>query len=490
MLFRSAHLRCVLRDQDVAVVLHGHKHTDYVYYDYVYGLPDPDLQRPHRLLVVSAPFPGPGISAQDAVCRLITVPAQEYASRIEVTTVPAVPAGQSLRVPRGTPLQVWQPALRAPSVSMSETVIEGSTVDEAYERALSLFEARKCRRLHNLVCRVMAASNPVQVPSAYPHIEAVPDDSRDAWFQQRVSWWQKPTFQRIKGDQYFTHGSRIYCYTQKVNQFESAINALIKSPTSSRAVVSLIKPGVDTLTSGEDKDRDPTFPSFCFLQFLMRDCGDSTLSLECIAYFRKQEMRYWWPVNVAEIAKLQWAMRDRTGDAIQVKHHKTVVLGSITTFAAIAEVGSEIPKVSIPAIDCDLEDSPNALWDLAYSLFWTEIESREAHFARWGELLKNLVPPVAPHPDGVPVPVEGVSYLAERCEYFAAHHPGGGTRVASILRELEGVNRAYARKLDRAAVGDDPNNSHREWREQVLSILSRVRDEVSNVFGRTIAELW
>ena len=41
------------------------------------------------------------------------------------------------------------------------------------------------------------------------------------------------------------------------------------------------------------------FPSFAMLAFKLH--GDR---LDATAFFRKQEMRYWWPINVAEIASL------------------------------------------------------------------------------------------------------------------------------------------------------------------------------------------
>src|SRR5262249_23710338 len=122
-------------------------------------------------------------------------------------------------------------------------------------------------------------------------------------FRDLVKWWQFPTAPLSPWDQpAFTHGSRIQRFNGHLNQLEEVIKSLAEDHTTTRGIVVLLSPEADKISQ-----QDVQFPSFCLVQFKISAGGGSGVPpmLECTAYFRKQEMRYWWLVNLAELAGLQ-----------------------------------------------------------------------------------------------------------------------------------------------------------------------------------------
>jgi len=98
----------------------------------------------------------------------------------------------------------------------------------------------------------------------------------------------------------------------------------LKTASNAHAYVSLYRPEVDVLSSG-----DEPFPSLMSLQFLKKDDR-----LDLVATFRKIELSFWWVVNMYEaIRLLEWAAGDGS-EAVRGARYKP---GSITFFAALAE---------------------------------------------------------------------------------------------------------------------------------------------------------
>src|SRR5258708_18635220 len=109
---------------------------------------------------------------------------------------------------------------------------------------------------------------------------------------------------------------------------------------SSRGIVTLIHPVTDVAEGDRRK-----FPAFITLQFVVT--GDEAApKLDMVGLFRKHEMRWWWPVNVAEMQRLQ-------ADAIDRLRPKYPQLGPgrLITLSVIAKTGKTVPQVAIPLID-------------------------------------------------------------------------------------------------------------------------------------------
>ena len=173
---------------------------------------------------------------------------------------------------------------------------------------------------------------------------------------------------------------------------------------------------------------------------------------------------------------------------VEAGRPKQLTAGIITTIAATAHVGTEIPYILVPAIDFDLEESPQKLWDMTYAVCWESMKDRSTQVTTWQNVLRNLIPPMEQESYGVPVPIQGVEYLAEIAGHFASNHEGNVRILEVRWRELEKINRDHAERMA-AAKGKLPNEKHDEWRREVLLKLNEIRNIVSHVFGVALAEL-
>lgn len=353
-------------------------------------------------------------------------------------------------------------------------------MDEVYERSLVVFKDRPSSALvPNVICRVAAAEHPVSLPGMYPQLPDVNTADRQAWFKRIVDWWQKKAFVRLSGDRHFNHGSRIHGYVRDKSQFERIVEAIKQERGTSRAVVTLLNPNAD-----EPQKKISRFPSFCFVQFQVRDLGEKN-ALDVIGYFRKQEMRYWWPVNIAELVRLQSEVFSRVKADVEGGGRKELVCGVITTIAATAQVDTKVPYILVPAIDFDLEESPEKLWDMTYAVCWTGMSDRDEHCATWESVLRSLIPPSQQDPDGVLVGIQGVEFLAEIAEHFARHHGGDVENLGHRLRELYDINWNHANTMANRPISHD---EHDRWRAKAVAKINEIRDIVNRVFDPQIAE--
>ncbi len=475
------HLRHVLRRNDISVVLHGHKHIEYAYYDHIYEFPEAHFDKVFRTLVIAGATVGAQTFAQNQVCRLVEIAGSHLAPTVAVTQVPATSPGIPLQLSQTKVFPVWQRSGSPTLAGSAVNVIEGGTVEEAYDRLMAVFSASpsKDSGVFNLVCRVDRAMHPVRMPAFYPPIPGVDADKRAQWFTERVEWWQKQEFKRLRREHCLNHGNRIYSYDVSVNQLESVIEILKAKPKSSRAVVTLIKPHFGDLKA------EAKFPCFCFVHFAIRE-DRNQLALELIAYFRKQEMRFWWPVNVAELAYLQLQVFESVENRVSDREKKKLVMGPIITITAEARVEDKIPNILVPALDYDLEENPKKLWDMTYALFETRIRTGRKYDEDWQHVLVNLVPPRKIDTEGVLVPVQSLAYLAEIAENFRFHHTGTACDLAERLRCLAAVNRQHHQLMSEKV---PTQQEHDTWRNQVIPTLNQIKDIVNSVFDSHIPAL-
>ena len=469
-----ARLRTALRDNRISVVLHGHKHTDLVYYDHIPDIANTFPDDAHRVLVISAPNVASPGSKPGTICRLISVGPEQSAPTLALTSIPSVEVGSTLSLPASKAYLLWQYFSDTIADTTPIHLIEGSSIDVVYERIQTLFHSfSPSDRLSNVLCRISCVPSEPHLPSTYPEIPDVPTGERLSWFRKIVDWWQKRDFKRLSGDDHFNHGNRIYRYSRDTDQLQSVIDAIIAEPLTSRGVITLIKP------HEADLAQDTKFPSFCFAQFIVRALGDNYV-LDVLAHFRKQEMLYWWPINIAELALLQNKVFRAVKSAVKDMQHRELVQGSITTVSTIAHFGDRVPYILVPAIDLDLEESPQVLWDMIYAVCWDRMESRTVHGRTWERVLTNLVPPKEQDPLGVPVPVRGVEYLAELSENFARNHDGDIKNISMQWRALEKINREHRRKM---GVTEPTEEEHLSWRYDVIVILNKLLAVVKTSFG-------
>lgn len=498
-------LREFLRENEFAVLLHGHKHTPHSYTDYVVSYDAQGARDPHRVRVIAGPSPSAGSFDDQDVCRLLEF--DEATGDINMEYVPAVWAGHHGHLGRVELLSVSRPGAANVARTDGVTAIEGRTAIDVYRALLATIRsAVGDGELENLVCRVVVSPTDEELAELYPGFAvldgntrtsaSLDDEGADAvsaskveQFKELVRWWQEPELVPVGDEPSFTHGSRILRYAGHLDQLANVVEALIEKPTTSRAVLLLLQPTADQINN-------PTreFPSFCFVQFcLRRGAEPESVFLDCIAYFRKQEMRCWWLVNVAELGLLQRRIADEL--ALRAKSDrawmKATTPGAITTIAARAKVGRSAPKVQVPKVDQYFATSRDRLVDMVHAIVWERMPERERHGFEWLRLMLDLIPPAEREADGVAIARSGVEYLATQVR---AHLDEADPKDLESLKRLEAELTALSRENSLYAsnqkLGTVSDQRHREWRAAVEGHVRRITElTYAKITARDVAKV-
>jgi hypothetical protein len=182
-------------------------------------------------------------------------------------------------------------------------------------------------------------------------------------------------------------------------------------------------------------------------------------------------MRYWWPVNFAELASLQKKALERLS-----AEHPGLLPGSIVTIASIAKASKTLPKVAVPLIDRLFIEDPDTLWQLAHSLALRDDDASKSA-ETWRRLLADLIPAAQYDPDGAPVAIKGLKDLICEIHRFKRFHPNPDIEeAAAALSSLLDVNTAYASD---ALTNDPSHQQHQEWRAKCQPLISRITAAVN-----------
>jgi 3',5'-cyclic AMP phosphodiesterase CpdA len=369
-------VRETLRAYGVELVLHGHKHESGIYWD-VAKPPDTTFGAAARqMLVISSPGE---FDVGAPVMRALRLTGGPYARSLRLSTFlgsshqrrRAQIAPDEPRVP------LWLSAMDAESAE--RTVVRGSTAHVAYSRLQGLRQVHDPEQpTRNLVCQIDDPSDAAQLPPDYPSVGSA---RSQAWFEDMVTWWQLERSQLVERNLLgFNHGERIY--KRWGNQVKRAAHLLDLRPDSSRALVQLVAPReTGRYPSDERPMEDGSFPAFVLAELSITK-RDGYRHLDCFGYFRKQELRYWWPVNVAELARLQQAVW------AELPEEKRPKIGRIVTFSAIALWADALPRVAVPEID-RLVDEPDRLWSLAAAIAHPSSADADTA-AEWERILADL----------------------------------------------------------------------------------------------------
>lgn len=411
-------LRDELRDSKISLLLHGHKHKLAAYWDRqeVVGQSQRDL-----LVLSGASIGGEGYDKKNP-CRIVEITpvagghsvtvmsAQEF---ISTKTKPTVKASHILGswVARG-------------DAGENTDMVVAETFDETYARVLSLpiFEAEpRTGVLNNVLVQIVNGKTVEdKVPVHYPQ-NVVEDPAKlNTWFTDIASWWQRE-LSELPQDIYFTHGMRIRRYDGVLDQLEHAVEVLKdRDPANGRAVVTLIDPELDLRKDGRKKLAG-WFPAFSMAQIYYSRRGAGQDYLNIVGLFRKQELKYWWAINVRELRSILDELINRG-----VKGQ----IGSITTIATVAVADSERPRVAVPALDRWYDVDKSRIAYLVSSLVEAcSAPSRplaESSKAMWREVLIDLVPAdVPPHKrlDNIPLTTKGLDLTRVLLEALAEHRP-------------------------------------------------------------------
>ena len=250
------------------------------------------------------------------------------------------------------------------------TVVEGDCVGDVYPRLVAAV-ANQGPEAEHVLCRVADSPQIDQIAALYPglvQVQGSPElaaETRLEQFQNIVQWWQYTSAPRGPLDHpAFTHGDRIRRYEGHLDQIAGVVEALASDATTSRGIVVLLNPPADKIAERVQ------FPSFCLVQFKVQHNEGESPTLDCTAYFRKQEVRYWWLVNLAELAELQGRICDALGQRTKIPQTKGIRPGAITTIAVRAHAGDSAPKVQIPLVDRCYSLERERLFGMVNSLVW------------------------------------------------------------------------------------------------------------------------
>lgn len=448
-----AELRTLLRTAKVDVVLHGHKHSDQVEMTYFRGGED---ELPDRYAVVaSCGTVGGQKTAGTEIAKLIRIKAEQSTlRRVQIESVPALSASASLpsrlRVAYDGP--TWRRNAQTPV-----RVVGGATADDVQQRLLELSEICKGQPIRDVLCVVDDGTTALLPPGSYPWTAG--DDVLPLleWFEQTVAWWQDA--ERAEGKP-FTHGQRLenWGVCTQVNQMERIVSVLRAKPSTSRGIAVLVNPEADDVADGRIE-----FPSFSLLHAWIESDA-----LHLTAFFRKQEMRFWWAVNCAEIARVQQAIL-----AELRPEQQRLTAGAIRTYASAAVFSDRLPKVDVPYIDRLVWQDPSRLWTLAVALVDTRMPQRDAELRALGALMDDWRPEAEQAPeDGAALPIRGLALLAEAVAVLAARfNNDSAAEAATLLRDIHERNLTYAAKRVGSA---NQRKAYAAWRSDQIERLDRL----------------
>jgi len=443
-------VRQFFREQEITVLLHGHKHQHYTYVDYIGDFEDV-YAPPHELRVVAGPAPTLGTFSRKLVARLLTV--DRTAGMLKVEAVPAAAPGRSPWPFKSNLFPIAVPAGATTARTAGVTVVDADTVKALHARVLYLTDEKV--PISNLVARLGNSPDLREIAALYdgfvaPHPEASDSDldlhaeAMVKQFEQLVEWWQNPVAIGAAAERSFTHGNRILRYAGHIDQLEDVAAALENDSATTRSVLVLLQPGADRIA-----DPRLEFPSFCLAQFGIRTgAEDGARYLDCVAYFRKLELRYWWLVNLAELSSLQRKLATRLLDGPRGKEPAFAELeaGSIVTLAVRAEKGAHALRVQVPMVDRYYAVARQRLSALVYALVFEGIPERDRYGEEWVILLKELVPPARRPVGDLWVSVEGLAHLRDEVLILARSHPSDEqlSMLGVALSELVAKNESFA----------------------------------------------
>lgn len=419
-------VRAFLKGSEIAVVVHGHKHEHAAYFDHIYAADGHDM---HRTLVISGATFEVGREADAA--RLISLEGLPHTPELKIEPIPLPRSGAE--TPRATPIvrRLWATRVHASESVVvspgSPVTVEGSDLDEVYERARAI--ANTDARRGTLIIHLDLPEDDggaLPLPTTYPFPDDLQGDERQAWLRELVEWWQLDR-SRLEPRIPYLHGARLRRYGGKIDQIERIIT-LLRAKPSTRAIAVLVDPFRDFTPSGVGEE----FASFCLVEFRRRDADAGRIAVDAIAFYRAQEFERWWPINIAELRFLQREICDELGYRP----------GRITTVAADARTISRSPtQVAMPIVDRWLDRAPERLHLLADALVHKTIggAAQASAVSEWRRSLSELWTATrAYNSDGIPVAIEGLLTLAV---YIEATAPATDEELAQLARNLADLAR-------------------------------------------------
>ena len=414
-LINLGQIREFLKNQEIDIVIHGHKHVQAAYYDHIYEDNNIDC---HRVLVIS----GGGFSSNltNSPISLIELEGLPHTAECKVTPIPIPVQEGKKNIIEHTIPSVY-PLWNYSSNTKGAYTIYGESFDEVYDQAClvteKLVSSDAPRR--ELICTVdfSGKTNDPHIIDESTSLPKLPKNYRindkcqePSWLKEIVDWWQNRNskFQSRVG---YIHGSRLYDYAGVIDQIKRITKVLEGCKEGESRTTKALAVLIDPVRDFNSYANSEQFASFCLVQFSIRyDREKKCKYLDCTAYYRAQEFKIWWPINVAELYKIIHSICKSLTYSVHA--------GKITTIAAdprVADGKGVHTKVLIPRIDQLYDKKPEKISLMASTL----VEgSRNTTFDKqkiielWNECLEDLLLTTMEfNDDGVAIAIEGLKYL-------------------------------------------------------------------------------
>lgn len=408
-------LRVMLAQKGFKVLFHGHKHESRQHFDYI---EEEGKSAPHRMLMVAGSSFSP--EQHGDVMRIVCIQGMPWTPTLQVTPWAAPYSGIEQSPSSSKRVNLWEPVA---SHDHAPIAVQGNDFDDLYARVLAAAEGATTGRTVVAQFDLPDQAPQLRLPTAYP-MQFESDEARSEWLSSLVTWWQQASSQLQKRVPYI-HGTRLKRYASVVDQVER-VKHLMKTGQTSRAIAVLIDPAADFT----DEVKPIEFASFCMVQFIRRDLSDGPY-LDCVAYYRAQEMALWWPINVAELHHLLSDIAKFAG----------AKLGRITTITPVARLKAKSPThVAMPLVDRWLDQAPQNFFVLATALLNGRAStSRERKVINdWTSSFRLLADAAIAGPaDGGPVvAIEGPNRLADFLLSAEGEAADRCRHLAMTLREI------------------------------------------------------
>ncbi|WP_219210712.1 metallophosphoesterase [Variovorax boronicumulans] len=436
-------VRTFIAEQGIRVVLHGHKHAARVHSDFIESAAS---HLPHKVLMVA----GSSFSASDHAdaMRLLSLTGLPWVPTLDIEPIALPRQGLGTAAGKSTSVRLWSPT---DSAEEAPVAIQGTNFDEVYARVV--VAAREEAKERTLIVQLDLSdfTTVKRLPEGYP-TKLRTTEERSHWLADLVNWWQLPQSQLQERVPYI-HGARLHNYASNLNQIDR-VRSLLKTKQTTRAIALLVDPSIDFKdVAGAKND----FASFCLVQFTRRDEGGA-IYVDCVGYYRTQEMVQWWPINVAELLHLQ----------TEVAKGFAGRPGRITTVTACARSAGVLPThVAMPVIDRWLDQTPEKYFILASTLLSGKAMTEDPHgvLEEWLASLDELAEAATTvTPDGGPVvAIEGPARLAK---YLLS---GAGPKIDEC-KKLAGDLEEIAR-MGRTPPSADQHSNRHAWGERLSRLL-------------------
>ena len=137
-------------------------------------------------------------------------------------------------------------------------------------------------------------------------------------------------------------------------------------------------------------------------------------------------MRYWWPINVAELGDVRKQVEERLR-----RRGLSVRPGRLRTISAYAAVEERIPNVALAAIDRAIDQHPQHLLKMAHTLAHGHRTEYQQARRIWEHYLVDLDPPEGEDPS-IQISYKGLHRVHEMLGWLGAD----GSDSAQALKDL------------------------------------------------------